>query len=204
MLKTVSPFPTSNWTMYSSTYSASLPVPSLNTFSLIPASVLTLHSSLTNAAKLLFLRFKLRQCLDHIDQLQDYRHPLEQEFLRLCDPFADVLALLRTVPGLNSDPMTAISLLSEIGGDMSVFPTAKNFCSWAGCCPRNDQSGGKVKSTRISRAGTYLKPLLVQVANVLIRSKKRPEFGERYRRIKARRGYKKAIIAVCKMLLTAI
>lgn len=147
---------------------------------------------------------KLRQCLDHIDQLQDHCHRLEQQILRLCDPFADVLALLRTVPGLNSDPMTAISLLSEIGGDMSVFPTAKNLCSWAGCCPRNDQSGGKVKSTRISRAGTYLKPLLVQVANALIRSRKHPEFGERYRRIKARRGHKKAIIAVCKMLLTAI
>ena len=147
---------------------------------------------------------KLHQCLDHIDQLQDHRHRLEQEILRLCKPFADVLALLRTVPGLATDPMTAISLLSEIGGDMSVFPTAKNLCSWAGCCPRNDQSGGKVKSTRISRAGSYLKPLLVQVANALIRSKKHPEFGERYCRIKTRRGHKKAIIAVCKMLLTAI
>lgn len=147
---------------------------------------------------------KLRQCLDHIDQLQQHRQRLEQEILRICEPFADALQLLRTVPGLGSDPMTAIAVLSEIGGDMSVFPTAKNLCSWAGCCPRNDQSGGKVKSTRISRAGSYLKPLLVQVANALIRSAKHPEFGERYRRIRARRGHKKAIIAVCKMLLTAI
>lgn len=147
---------------------------------------------------------KLRQCLDHIDQLQQHRQRLEQEILRICEPFADVLHLLRTVPGFSNDPMTAIAVLSEVGGDMSVFPTAKNLCSWAGCCPRNDQSGGKVKSTRISRAGSYLKPLLVQIANALIRSKKHPEFGERYRRIKARRGHKKAIIAVCKMLLTAI
>ena len=100
--------------------------------------------------------------------------------------------------------MTAISVLSEIVGGMSVFPTAKNLCSWAGCCLRNDQSGGKVKSTRISRAGSFLKPLLVQVANALIHSSKHPEFTERYHRIKARRGHKKAIIAVCKMLLTAI
>jgi len=99
--------------------------------------------------------------------------------------------------------MTAIAVLSEIGGDISVFPTAKNLVSWAGCCPRNDRSGYKVKSTRISRAGCYLKPLLVQVANALIKSKKHPEFGERYRRIKMRRGHKKAIIAVCRMLLTA-
>ena len=76
--------------------------------------------------------------------------------------------------------MTAVQVLSEIGGDMSVFPTAKNLVSWAGCCPRNDQSNHKIKS------------------------KKRPEFTTRYRRIKARRGHKKAIIAICRMILTAI
>ena len=64
--------------------------------------------------------------------------------------------------------------------------------------------GGKVKSARISRAGSYLKPLLVQVANAVVRSKEHPEFAESYRRMKARRGHKKAIIAICRMLLTAI
>ena len=100
--------------------------------------------------------------------------------------------------------MTAIQVLSEIGGDMSVFPTAKNLVSWAGCCPRNDQSNQKVKSTRISRAGSYFKPVLVQIANALIKSKKHPEITTRYRHIRARRGHKKAIIAICRMLLTAI
>ena len=129
---------------------------------------------------------------------------MEQEILRSREPFADVLRLLRSVLGLCSDPITVIAVLSEIGGDMSVFPTAKNLCSWAGCCPRNDKSGGKVKSTRISRAGAYIKPLLVQIANALIKSHKHPEFGERYRRIKARRGHKKAVIAVCRMILVAV
>jgi len=147
---------------------------------------------------------KLRECLDHIKELEAHKGNIEQEILILVEPFSDVLALLRTTPGLGSSPMTAIAVLSEIGGDMSVFPTAKNLVSWAGCCPRNDRSGGKVKSTRISRAGCYLKPLLVQVANALINSKQHPEFKERYRRIKTRRGHKKAIIAVCNMLLTAI
>ena len=100
--------------------------------------------------------------------------------------------------------MTAIQILSEIGGDMSVFPTAKHLVSWAGCCPRNDQSNKKIKFTRISRAGSYFKPVLVQVANGLLRSKKHPEITNRYKRIKARRGHKKAIIAICRMLLTAI
>ena len=147
---------------------------------------------------------KLRQCLDHIDELEAHKEKISQEIFRVVEPFSDALALLRTVPGLGSNPMTAIAVLAEIGSDMDAFPTAKHLCSWAGCCPRNDQSGGKVKCTRISRAGTYLKPLLVQVANALVKSKKHPEFGERYRRIKARRGHKKAIIAICRMLLTAI
>ena len=147
---------------------------------------------------------KLRQCLAHIDELEAHRKEIEREILMIAEPFSAVLELLYTLPGLDKNPMTAIAILSEIVPDMSVFPSSKHLVSWAGCCPRNDQSNQKVKSRRISRAGCYLKPLLVQVANALIKSKKHPEFKERYRRIKSHRGHKKAIIAVCKMLLTAI
>ena len=147
---------------------------------------------------------KLRQCLRHIDELEKHIEETEREIFRLSDKYADALDLIRTVPGFNKNPMTAIQILSEIGGDMSVFPTAKNLVSWAGCCPRNDQSNKKVKSTRISRAGSYCKPLLVQIANGLLRSTKHPEITGRYKRLKARRGHKKAIIAICRMLLTAI
>lgn len=62
----------------------------------------------------------------------------------------------------------------------------------------------KIKSTRISRVSFYFKPVLLQVANVLIKSKKPPKFTTRYKRTKARRGHKKAIIAICRMILTAI
>ena len=147
---------------------------------------------------------KLRQCLAHIDELEAHHKEIESEILQIAEPFSAVLDLLYTLPGLDKNPMTAIAIPSEIGPDMSVFPSSKHLVSWAGCCPRNDQSNQKVKSRRISRAGSYLKPLLVQVANALIKSKKHPEFKERYHRIKSRRGHKKAIIAVCKMLLTAI
>ena len=147
---------------------------------------------------------KLRQCLDHIDELERHRKEVEQEILRLSDRHLAALELIRTVPGFDKNPMTAIQVLSEIGGDMSVFPSDKHLVSWAGCCPRNDQSNGKVKSNRISRAGSYFKPVLVQVANALIKSKKHPEITNRYRRIRSRRGHKKAIIAICRMLLTAI
>ena len=147
---------------------------------------------------------KLGECLLHIDQLNEHREHIETEILRLAEPYPCQLELIRTVPGFSAAPLTAVALISEIGVDMSVFPSAKHLVSWAGCCPRNDQSSKKVKSTRISRAGRYLKPLLVQIANSVIKSDKYPECKERYRRIKARRGHKKAIIAVCRMLLTAI
>ena len=147
---------------------------------------------------------KLREVLSHIDEIEIHKQNIEAEILSLVAPYQYSLDLIRTVPGFSSNPMTAIMVISEIGVDMSVFPTAKHLSSWAGCCPRNDQSGGKVKSTRISRAGVYIKPLLVQVANAVIKSDKHPECKERYRRLKARRGHKKAIIAICRMLLTAI
>lgn len=147
---------------------------------------------------------KLRECLNHIDELETHRKRIEAEIEKLADPYSYALELTRTVPGFSSNPITAIAIIAEIGADMSVFPTAKHLSSWTGCCTRSDQSGGKRKSTRISRAGSYIKPLLVQVANAVIKSDKHPEFKERYRRIKARRGHKKAIIAICRMLLTAI
>lgn len=147
---------------------------------------------------------KLRQCLTHIDEIETHREKIDQEIQALAKPFSPVLELLHTIPGLNANPMTAIGILSEIGPDMSVFPTSKHLVSWAGCCPRNDRSARRTKATRISRAGHCLKPLLVQIANALLRSNEHPEFKHRYRRIKANRGHKKAIIALCKMFLTAI
>ena len=136
---------------------------------------------------------KLRQCLDHIDELERHKAEIEREIFRLSEKYEATLNMIRTVPGFDKNPLTAIQVLSEIGGDMSVFPTAKNLVSWAGCCPRNDQSKHKIKSTMIFRAGSYFKPVLVQVANALIKSKKHPEFTNRYRRIKARRGIKKPL-----------
>jgi len=87
---------------------------------------------------------------------------------------------------------------------MNVFPTAKHLCSWAGLTPTNNESAGKKKSVRVSKAGCYIKPLLVQCATAIVKSEKHPEIRKRYLRIKKRRGHKKAIIAVAIMLLTAI
>ena len=147
---------------------------------------------------------KLRECLQHLDELESHKSNIEKEVLHLAQQHPYQQELLQTVPGFSGNIMTAVILISEIGADMSVFPSAKHLVSWAGCCPRNDQRSKKVKSTRLSRAGVHLKPLLVQGANAIIKSDKYPKCKERYRRIKARRGHKKAIVAVCRMLLTAI
>ena len=86
-----------------------------------------------------------------------------------------------------------------------AFPSAKHLCSWGrDLTPTNNESAGKKKSVRVSKAGCYIKPLLVQCANAVVTSKKHPEIRNRYLRIKKRRGHKKAIIAIARMLLTAL
>ena len=112
------------------------------------------------------------------------------------------LNLVMTVPGIQA--FAATGIIAEIGVDMSVFPTSKHLCSWAGLTPQNNESAGKKKTTRISRAGAYIKPLLVQCSLCAIRAKQFPEVRTRYLALKKRRGHKKAIIAIARMLLTAI
>lgn len=86
---------------------------------------------------------------------------------------------------------------------MEAFLSAKHLCSWAGLTPTNNESAGKKKSVRVSKAGCYIKPLLVQCANV-VKSSKHPEMRNRYLRLKKHCGHKKAIIAIARMLLTAL
>ncbi len=72
---------------------------------------------------------KLRQCLKHIDELEMHKAEIEREIFRLSQKYESVLDLIRTIPGFDKNPLTAIQVLSEIGADMSVFPTAKNTSS---------------------------------------------------------------------------
>jgi hypothetical protein len=145
---------------------------------------------------------KLRLIRKHLDSLHLCKASLVDLIDKCSLQFQPQIDLGLTVPGIQRP--SAISIISEVGVDMSVFPTAKHLCSWAGLVPQNDQSAGKKKTTRVSRAGAYIKPLLVQCSLAAIKSKKHPEIKERYTALKKRRGHKKAIIAICRMLLTAI
>lgn len=146
---------------------------------------------------------KMNIILQHYDKLKKCKSNLESLILSLSEPYAKERTLVSTVPGIKN-PFSAIAIISEIGVDMSVFPTAKHLCSWAGVTPQNNESAGKKHSVRISRAGVYIKPLLVQCANAVVKSDKHPEIKGRYLSIKKRRGHKRAIIAIARMLLTAI
>jgi len=145
---------------------------------------------------------KLRIIRSHMDSLALCKANLESEILSVAEKFLPQINLVSTVPGIQS--FSAVAIIGEIGADMSVFETSRHLCSWAGLAPQNDNSAGKKKTTRVSRAGVYLKPILVQCANAAIKSNKHPEVRNRYNAIKKRRGHKKAIIAIARMLLTAI
>ena len=145
---------------------------------------------------------KLRIIREHMGDLDKAKDNLMSTILNLAQNFAPQIKLVSSVPGISS--FSAIAIIGEVGVDMSVFPSAKHLCSWAGLTPQNNESAGKKKTTRISRAGAYIKPLLVQCANAAVKSDKHPEIKSRYLRLKKRRGHKKAIIAIARMLLTAI
>ena len=146
---------------------------------------------------------KLKIIKAHYENLESRKAELEKLILALAAPYQQELTILQTAPGISSE-FTAIGIISEIGTNMEAFPSAKHLCSWAGLTPTNNESAGKKKSVRVSKAGCYIKPLLVQCANAVVTSKKHPEMRNRYLRLRKRRGHKKAIIAICRMILTAI
>jgi transposase len=146
---------------------------------------------------------KLKVIQQHCEDLDACKTDLETIILSLAESYSEEINLILTVPSFKNI-FSAIAVVSEIGVNMDVFPTAKHLCSWAGLTPTNNESAGKKKSVRISRAGCYIKPLLVQCATAVVKSEKHPEIRNRYLKLKKRRGHKRAIIAIARMLLTAI
>ena len=143
---------------------------------------------------------KMEICLDHYDYINKCVDKLEEAILPLVANYQNEINLLLTIPGVQD--LSAVYILSEIGSNMNAFVDDKHLCSWAGLTPQNNESAGKKKSVRISRAGVYIKPLLVQCANNAIKDKNCEYFKLRYEAIKKRRGHKRAIIAIARMLLT--
>lgn len=146
-------------------------------------------------------RFMLKLHLTHIDAADRAIASIEQEVGAGLQPFLDAAQLVTTMPGMSA--VASHAVLAEIGIDMSRFQTPGHLLSWACLCPRNDESAGKRRSTRLRRGGKWLKTTLVQAAWSAVRVKG-SYLQAQFHRLRARRGAKKAIIAVAASMLTAI
>ena len=145
---------------------------------------------------------KMNIVLRHYDSINECIDELEEQILKLAHKYSAEINLLLTVPGIKE--ISAIFIIAEIGTNMNAFIDDKHLCSWAGLTPRCNESAKKKKSVRITKAGIYIKPLLVQCALCAIKDKSCPYIKARYESLKRRRGHKKAIIAIARLLLTSI
>ena len=145
-------------------------------------------------------RFLLKLHLDQIDAIDAAIARLDEEVNANVEPFRAAIELLSSIPGISH--LSAEVLVSEIGIDMSRFKTEGHLISWAGLCPRNDESAGKRRSTRMKKGAPWLKTTLVQCAWAASR-KKNSYLQAQYLRLRSRRGAKKAICAVAASILTA-
>jgi transposase len=145
-------------------------------------------------------RFLLDLHLPQIDALDAGIAAIDREVDAGLASFRDAVKQLSTIPGVSE--LSAQVILSEIGTDMSRFATAAHLRSWAGLCPRNDESAGKRRSTRLRTGAPWLKPMLVQCAWAATR-KKASYLQAQFARLRSRRGPKKAVCAVAASILTA-
>jgi len=160
-----------------------------------PAVVDALHGRVTAHH-----RFLLRLHLTHIDTLETTVREVEARVGDALIPFQAAVDRLMTIPAVRHT--VARVIVAEIGLDMTRFPTAGHLVSWAGLCPRLDESAGKRRSTRTRPGAPWLKTALVQAAWVAARTRN-TYLRAQFLRLKSRRGPKKAILAVAGSMLTA-
>jgi transposase len=145
-------------------------------------------------------RTLLKLHLDVVSALERTLAELDVAVGKALTPIRQGARLLTTIPGISD--LTAHVMVAEIGVDMTRVPSSGHLVSWAGLCPRNDESAGKRRSTRVRKSGTWLKTALVTAAWAAVRVKK-SYLHAQFLRLKARRGAKKAILAVAASMLTA-
>lgn len=143
-------------------------------------------------------RFLLQQLLEQLEFIELQIAKVEGEIERRIAPFQNAVARWRTVPGINE--ITAWNLVAEIGVDMNQFPSAAHLAAWAGVCPGNNESAGKRRSGKMRAGNPWLRRALCQAAWPASRTAG-TYFSAQYRRLAARRGRKRAIMAVAHTLL---
>lgn len=137
--------------------------------------------------------------MEYVDSLLDeVQHHIDM----MVESYENYIQLLMTIPGVNRK--SAIIIISELGIDVSQWSSARKLAAWAGLAPGHNESAGKKKSVKISKAGIYLEPCLVQVAHAAVKDKTCSYYAEKFGRISKRRGKKRAIIAIARKILVAI
>jgi transposase len=144
----------------------------------------------------------LRTHLCMIDVIDEQLADLEKDIDEALAPFAEAVELLKTIPGIGDG--NARTIIAEIGVDMSRFKTPGHLVSWAGMCPRMDESAGKRRSTKLRDGNKWIKTALCQAAWSAVRCKQRGYLHAQFYRLRARRGEKKALMAVGATILTAV
>jgi transposase len=146
-------------------------------------------------------RFLLKLYLDQLQGLDDLIARLSQRVDELMDPFRETVQRLVTIPGV--ERRTAESLIAELGHELTAFPDADHLCAWAGMCPGNHQSAGKSQSGRTAKANRWLRQTLTQSAWAASHTKD-TSLSAQFRRLAARRGKKRALVAVGHSLLVIV
>jgi len=146
-------------------------------------------------------RFLLKLQLHRLEAVEQDLTILEQRIQHKLEPYATQLALLDEIPGV--DWTLAAVIIAELGVDMSVFQSVSQMASWAGVCPGNNESAGKRKSSRIPKGNMYLKTALVEASHAAAHTKG-TYLRDKFFRLKARRGYKRAAVAVAHKISVAI
>ena len=146
-------------------------------------------------------RFLLKLHLNNIAFLADQVQEIDEQIQKLMIPFQKEESLIQTIPGISK--ISAKAIISEIGVDMSQFPSEAHLASWAGICPGNNESAGIKKSGKIRKGNRYLKAILIEVAWAASRTKG-SAFSAIYNNIAKRRGKKRALVAVGHQILIAV
>jgi transposase len=145
-------------------------------------------------------RFLLRLQLRRLKRADEDLAELEQRIDERLGPYREQQELLVQIPGV--DRILAAVIIAELGTDMTVFHSAKHLAAWAGVCPGNNESAGKRKSDRVRSGNVHLKTALVEAANAASH-KKGSYLKDKFFRIKARRGHKRAAMAIAHKILIA-
>ena len=139
---------------------------------------------------------------EHMNHLKSLQSKISDLIESMITPYEQYIDLLCTIPGIKRK--SAITIISEIGINMSQFSNHHRLSKWAGLSPGQNESAGKKKSVRISKAGVYLKPCLVEVAHAAVKDNQTPYYAIKFEKIKKRRGKKRAYIAIARKILVAI